>query len=73
MRRPVMAFVTFETQEGVERCIKYARKGNLSRTTADKLKMKGSHLISILNENIGINLPSEPTDILWENLSVSNA
>ena len=65
-----MAFVTFETQEGAERCIKFAKKGTL--TKSDKDKLKGKNQFSILGENIGINLPSEPTDILWENLCVDN-
>ena len=71
LKRPVMAFVTFETQEGSERCLRYARKGSLDGKSNDK--MSGSHLISILDENIGINIPSEPTDVLWENLSIGNA
>lgn len=58
--RPVSAFLTFENEEGLNRCLNY------SETVEDPQYEKYKEF---LGEEIQVDEASEPTDIIWENRS----
>ena len=69
MVEPVAAFVTFNSQEGFERCI------NHMGCTKDLFEFpvynpSGSSL-RLLGEEQEVFEASEPSDIIWENLEIS--
>lgn len=66
LQQPVVAFVTFQTQEGFERCEKHLFKESRH---GDK-KKKG---LSLLGCPADIKEAPEPSNIIWENLSISHA
>lgn len=53
---PVGAFVTFESEEGINRCLKAAEKKSPVR---------------ILGEPLQAQAATEPTNIIWENREVT--
>lgn len=57
--RPVTAFLTFENEEGLNRCRAY----NDVVENDDQY----SHYRTLLGEELEIKDASEPTDIIWEN------
>jgi hypothetical protein len=61
--RPVSAFLTFENEEGLNRCLNY------NETVEDP---KYDHYKHMLGEELAIDEASEPTDIIWENRSFTS-
>lgn len=57
--RPVTAFLTFENEEGLNRCKSYSDVV----TSDDQFK----HMETILGEKLSFEDAAEPTDIIWEN------
>jgi hypothetical protein len=57
--RPVTAFLTFENEEGLNRCKSYSDVV----TTDESFK----HMESILGVKLEFEDAAEPTDIIWEN------
>lgn len=57
--RPVTAFLTFENEEGLNRCINYNETVLEDEAYADYR--------TLLGEKLSIEEASEPTDIIWEN------
>ena len=57
--RPVSAFLTFENEEGLNRCLNYNETVGDFEEYAD--------FKTFLGEEIDIQEASEPTDIIWEN------
>lgn len=57
--RPVTAFITFENEEGINRCRAY---NDVVQTDSQY-----SHYQTFLGEELNIEDASEPTDIIWEN------
>lgn len=53
---PVGAFVTFESEEGFQRCITLKRKESTVKILGERPKLKSA---------------SEPTDIIWENREIT--
>jgi len=56
--RPVSAFLTFENEEGLNRCLNY------NETIQDPMYEEYK---TFLGEELEIEEASEPTDIIWEN------
>ena len=56
--RPVSAFMSFEDEEGLNRCLTY------NETVQEE---EFQHFRTILGQEIDIQEASEPTDIIWEN------
>lgn len=67
LKRPVHAFVTWNSQEGYERCMKHLRtkKSFFGTPIFNKRKFE------ILDIPLQIREAPEPSDIIWENLSQS--
>jgi hypothetical protein len=57
--RPVSAFLTFENEEGLNRCLNYNEAVQDDEEFAD--------FRTLLGEELVIEEASEPTDIIWEN------
>ena len=57
--RPVTAFLTFENEEGLNRCKAYTQVVE----SDDSFK----HMETILGEKVNFEDAAEPTDIIWEN------
>lgn len=57
--RPVTAFLTFENEEGINRCRAY--------TDVVENDDQYSHFKTFLGEQLNFEDASEPTDIIWEN------
>jgi hypothetical protein len=57
--RPVTAFLTFENEEGINRCKEYNEAVNADNQFADIRQLLGCDL--------EIDDAAEPTDIIWEN------
>jgi hypothetical protein len=57
--RPVTAFLTFENEEGLNRCLNYNETVMGDESYADYR--------TLLGEELDIDGASEPTDIIWEN------
>jgi hypothetical protein len=64
LERPVSAFLTFENEEGLNRCINY------NQTVEDDPDFEDYR--TLLDEPIEILEASEPTDIIWENRHFSS-
>jgi len=64
---PVTAFITWETQEGYERCNNY-----LFQRTTNGLKNKQKQTFTVFGFEPRISDAPEPTNIIWENLEVTN-
>lgn len=60
--RPVTAFITFETQEGHERALKYEKKFYPWQRGESK---------TLLGEKLILEQAEEPSDIIWENRHVN--
>ena len=60
---PVNCFVTFETQEGFNRCECWLFPKN-----REGKKNKKKVPMTLLGHNADVNIANEPTDIIWENL-----
>ncbi|CDW71360.1 UNKNOWN [Stylonychia lemnae] len=56
--RPVTAFLTFENEEGINRCIAYKQT-----VTANEF----IDIRTLLGQELNFKYASEPTDIIWEN------
>lgn len=59
LKRPVSAFITFETEEGHARGIMYDEVAEANE--------KFAYCRKFLGQDISIQGASEPTDIIWEN------
>ena len=67
LSQPVTAFITFESTEGYERCVKYLCKhGTFSGESNASYKP-----LPLLGENMHMNEAPEPSNVIWENLDVS--
>jgi hypothetical protein len=66
LRRPVMAYVTFQDQEGHERCLK---NFETDRSYAGHPVWNKSKL-TFSNCPLSVEQATEPTNIIWENLEV---
>lgn len=81
--RPVTAFVTFERQEGKDRCLKYFADPKTTKNIEVVDAVQNPGQVSeeqrvleevekvLLRENIYCYSASEPSDILWENRHVT--
>jgi len=63
---PVSAFITFETQDGSERCSTY-----LMKKTERGLKNRKYRRINLLGEEPTLLRSTEPSNIIWENLEIN--
>jgi hypothetical protein len=59
LNRPVSAFLTFENEEGLNRCLNY------NETVQDDEDFE--EFRTLLGEELDLQEASEPTDIIWEN------
>jgi len=67
IKRPVSFFVTFTTQEARERCIKYfGSSENIWHQTVYPVSS-----LKILDHDLPTIEANEPTNIIWENLAIS--
>ena len=66
-KRPVKAFVTFSTQEGIERCVKHVGTtkgiGGYPKFQKEALEFHG--------QKLGVQQAGEATDLIWENLEIT--
>jgi hypothetical protein len=62
---PIYAFVMFNTQEGYERAVEY-----LSPTTPFGFKNPKRQKFEFLGRNARVQISSEPSNIIWENLEI---
>ena len=79
--RPVAAFITFERQEGKDRCMKYFcdpkdKKKIEEETFDDDANQREAALLaqvdkSLLGNEIVCLSAAEPTEIIWENRHVT--
>ena len=60
---PIVAFVTFKSQEGYERCSKH-----LFENTRRKKKSNRANQFQLWGEKAQIKAAPEPSNIIWENL-----
>lgn len=67
MKQPVIAFITFTTQEAAERCYKYLLKAD----PVSKVKNQNLKEFMLLGDKADIRAASEPSNIIWENLEVN--
>jgi len=61
VNRPVSAFITFESEEGLNRCVRYNEIIKNDETLLNKGYDK------LLGQPLNFENASEPTDIIWEN------
>jgi hypothetical protein len=62
--RPVTAFLTFENEEGLNRCLSYNEVVHVD----DQYR----NIRTLLGSELDIEEASEPTDIIWENRHFTN-
>lgn len=65
--QPVTAFITFASSEGMERCAKYLCKHGAFSGEGNSLYKP----LPLLGEEMRMNEAPEPSNIIWENLDVS--
>ena len=70
IKRPVVAFVIFTTQEARERCLN-AFESSLDLLHKPKFK-DNDHQLELFNEPIPTIPAPEATNIIWENLSITD-
>jgi hypothetical protein len=68
-KRPVVAFVTFAQQEGLDRVDKYmSSKYNVFGKLVGN---ESGHALTFMNERLQVYRAPEPSNIVWENLHVT--
>jgi hypothetical protein len=67
-KRPVKAFVSFNSQEGHERCMEYVftTKNFLGQVIYNE----SLYALTLLDEKLEVKEATEPSDLIWENLQV---
>ena len=63
MTTPIKAFITFDTIEGKDRCLKY-----LSKKLSTGQKNDHFEPFKLLDEQVNLRNAPEPSNIIWENL-----
>jgi len=71
--RPVAAFITFETEEGKNRCLEYFKDPKFKKEEEDEQKKRLIESVSLelLNKPIITSQAPEPSEILWHNRHVT--
>lgn len=68
-KRPVVAFVTFAQQEGLDRVEKFMScKYNIF---GKLIPNPSGHVLTFMNERLQVHRAPEPSNIVWENLHVT--
>ena len=65
LKRPVKAFLTFQSQEGYERCMEHV---TTKRNFLGQIEYNDSlYALTFLDEKLEVKAATEPSDIIWEN------
>ncbi len=65
---PVVAFVTFNSQEGYERCINHME--STKNFYGEPIYNESGHGFKLFDEEQEVYAANEPSNIIWENLEI---